>query len=228
MATNRSYNDLCGLAHGLDLVGERWALLVVRELVLGPRRYTDLRGELPGISSNILAHRLDELVAAGVATRRVLPPPAGSAVYELTEWGRQLEPIILQLGRWGARSPGHPAGDHLSASSLILSLRTNFDAEAAGDADVRLGLVMNRERFHAGVRDGALTTGRGDDSGDGTPDAVVDATPMTWAQLLYGERKLIDAVDAGEVTVDGDTDTVERFLTWFTLPETAEVIPADL
>src|SRR5699024_2221218 len=142
---------------------------------------------------------------------------------ELTEWGYELEPITLRLGRWGARSPGHPAGDQLSASSLILSLRTNFDADAAGEAAVRLGLVMNREQFHAQVSRGTLTAGRGHGPGDGAPDAVVEAAPMTWAGLLYGELKLVDAVDAGEVTIDGDNTAVERFLTWFALPETAAV-----
>src|SRR5450756_2718555 len=105
MAIMRSYHDACGMAHALDLVGERWALLVVRELVLGPKRYTDLRADLPGISTTVLAHRLDELEQTGVVRRRRLAPPAGSTVYELTDWGQELEPVIRQLGRWGARSP---------------------------------------------------------------------------------------------------------------------------
>lgn len=221
MATNRSYNDLCGLAHALDLVGERWALLVVRELLLGPRRYTDLRTELPGISSNILAQRLDGLVASGVATRRTLPPPAASSVYELTAWGYELEPGILQLAHWAARSPGHPAGDHLSASALILSLRTNFDPAAAGDGDVSLELPMGGERFHARVSEGTLTTGRGPADVSRGHDARVEAAPMTWAWLLYGGRGLAEAVSAGEVTLTGDAASVERFLSWFALPETA-------
>lgn len=223
MATNRSYNDLCGLAHALDLIGERWALLVVRELLLGPRRYSDLHGELPGISSNILAQRLDGLVANGVATRRTLPPPAGSTVYELTDWGWQLEPVVLQLGRWGARSPGHPAGDHLSAVSLILSLRTNFDADSATDAEVLLELVMNGERFHAHVTRGTLTTGRGPGEGPRSPDAVVTAQPMTLAVLLYGTHDPADAVQSDDITISGDTAPVAEFLTRFELPETAEI-----
>lgn len=221
MATNRSYNDLCGLAHALDLIGERWALLVVRELLLGPRRYSDLHAELPGISSNILAQRLDGLVTHGVATRHTLPPPAGSTVYELTEWGWQLEPVVLQLGRWGARSPGHPAGDHLSAVSLILSLRTNFDTASAADVDILLELVMNGERFHAHVARGTLTTGRGHE-GTRKPDAVVTAAPMTLAVLLYGTHEPAEAVQSDDITISGDTAPVAEFLTWFALPETAE------
>ena len=102
-----SYNEACGIAHALDLVGERWALLVVRELVLGAKRYSDLRADLPGISTNVLSHRLDELEDRGVVRRRRLPPPAASWVYELTEWGQELEPIIRQLGSWAAGAPGH-------------------------------------------------------------------------------------------------------------------------
>jgi len=226
MATKRSYNDLCGLAHALDLIGERWALLVVRELLLGPRRYSDLQTELPGISSNILSQRLDGLVTAGAVTRRTLPPPAGSTVYELTEWGRQLEPVVLHLGRWGARSPSHPAGDHLSAVSLILSLRSNLDPAAARDDDLALGLVMNRERFHARLVHGTLITGRGAQAHDDrTPDATVTGVPMTLAMLLYGSYDLGTAVTTGDVGVTGDTTAVARFLTRFALPETADVPP---
>ena len=101
----RSYEDGCAAAHALDLIGERWALLVVRELLLGPKRFTDLRAGLPGISPNVLSQRLDELERVGVVRRRRLLPPAASWVYDLTPWGQELEPIILQLGRWGARSP---------------------------------------------------------------------------------------------------------------------------
>src|SRR5215213_11249135 len=108
MATTRTYGDGCAIARALDLVGDRWALLVVRELLLGPKRYTDLRRGLPNASPNVLAQRLGELERAGVLRRRKLPPPAGSRVYELTEWGMELEPVVVSLGRWGARSPSKP------------------------------------------------------------------------------------------------------------------------
>src|SRR5690349_23072333 len=104
MATKRSYEDGCAAAHALDLIGERWALLVVRELVLGPKRFTDLRAGLPGISPNVLTQRLEELEAAAIVQRRKLPPPASAWVYELTDWGLELESVIMALGRWGARS----------------------------------------------------------------------------------------------------------------------------
>ena len=131
MATMRTYCDGCAAAHALDLVGERWALLVVRELLLGPKRFTDLRAGLPNVSPNVLAQRLRELERAGVVWRRKLPPPAASRVYELTDWGLELEPVITQLGRWGARSPSKPRDAELGVDSLILSFRPMFDARAA-------------------------------------------------------------------------------------------------
>src|SRR5882757_1950655 len=105
MAGRRSYQDPCGIARALDLVGERWALLVVRELLLGPKRFTDLRAGLPNVSPNVLSQRLHELEQAGVLLRHRLGPPVSSWVYDLTEWGHDLEPVLLHLGRWGRRSP---------------------------------------------------------------------------------------------------------------------------
>src|SRR3954454_5030595 len=109
MPARRNYSQGCGTAHALDLVGDRWALLVVRELVLGPKRFIDLREGLPGIGPNVLSQRLKELSDAGVTRRGLLPRPAGSTVYELTEWGSELEDVIVRLGRWGARSPHMPS-----------------------------------------------------------------------------------------------------------------------
>src|SRR6187399_2266978 len=125
----RSFGQYCGVAHALDLIGERWALLVVRELILGPKRFTDLRGDLSGISPNVLTQRLDDLEHAGVLRRRKLPPPAATWVYELTEWGAQLEPVIMAIGRWGARSPLLATGS-MSPDALVLSFRTMFSGEA--------------------------------------------------------------------------------------------------
>lgn len=126
MPTSRSYADACGIARALDVVGERWALLLVRELLLGPQRFSDLRRALPGASSNLVTDRLRELQGRGVISRRRLPPPAASDVYELTAWGRELEPILLALGGWGLRVP-RPAGSTLSATSVLLYLRGSID-----------------------------------------------------------------------------------------------------
>src|SRR5258706_6761741 len=126
-ASKRSYDDGCAAAHALDLVGERWALLVVRELLLGPKRFTDLRTGLPGISPNVLSQRLDELEQLAIVRRRKLAPPAASWVYDLTDWCRELEPVIVQLCRWSARSPLMNRYAKLSVDSLILSFRTKID-----------------------------------------------------------------------------------------------------
>src|SRR5687768_3455546 len=140
--SRRRYEDACGAAHALDLIGERWALLVMRELMLGPKRFSDLRADLPGISANVLTQRLDGLEAAGVVIRRKLPPPASSQVYELTSWGYASEPIFQALGRWAAQSPQHDASLPLSAVSLLLSFRTMFDPARAEGIDARIGFRL--------------------------------------------------------------------------------------
>jgi DNA-binding HxlR family transcriptional regulator len=214
----RSYEDGCAAAHALDLVGERWALLVVRELVLGPKRFTDLRTGLPGISPNVLSQRLDELERAGVIRRYRLLPPARSWVYELTPWGRELEPIIIQLGRWGARSPFRgPAA--LSPDSLILSFRTMFDPRSCGDLRARYEFRLCDYRFHAEVADGRLAIERG--SAD-HPDAIVSGAPDTIASLAYEDADLAAALTDGSLVVDGDVTAVERFFTLFSLPAPAD------
>src|SRR5256885_1932106 len=126
MATTRTYGDRCGVARALDLVGERWALLAVRELLLGPKRFTDLRVGLPHVSPDVLSQRLRELERAGVVRRRKLPPPAGSRVYELTDWGHELEPVVIQLGRWGSRAPFPPRDAKIGVDSFVIALMTQF------------------------------------------------------------------------------------------------------
>src|SRR3954447_23862520 len=121
MAGKRTYGDRCGIARALDAVGERWALLVVRELLLGPKRFTDLRAGLPGASPNVLAQRLRELEAAGVVERQTLPPPAAAQVYALTARGAALEPVILALGRWGAEAALPPDEVTMSVDSHVLA-----------------------------------------------------------------------------------------------------------
>ncbi len=131
----RWYEDACGTAHALELVGERWALLVVRELMFGPKRFSDLRADLPGISANILTQRLEGLERAGIVMKTKLPPPASAQVYELTAWGYESEPILQTLGRWAARSPEHDPSLPLSAVSLMMSLRTMIDPLRAKGID---------------------------------------------------------------------------------------------
>src|ERR671914_1001297 len=161
MVTMRTYDDACAAAHALDLVGERWALLVVRELLLGPKRFTDLRTGIPKASPNVLAQRLRELERAGVVRRRKLPPPAASRVYELTEWGLELEPVVISLGRWGARSPSKPHDAALGVDSLVLSFRTMFDPRAADSLTASYELRLGEDRFRAEVADGHFEVVRG-------------------------------------------------------------------
>jgi DNA-binding HxlR family transcriptional regulator len=218
MATMRTYCDGCAAAHALDLVGERWALLVVRELVLGPKRFTDLRAGLPGVSPNVLAQRLRELERAGVVRRRKLPPPAASRVYELTDWGMELEPVITQLGRWGARSPSRPRDAELGVDSLILALRTMFDPHAADGLRASYELRLGEDRFRVEVADGRFEVVRG--SSD-RPDATIETGPGTLAALVFNGRQLAEALRSGDLKLEGDKSAVARFLSLFPLPEPA-------
>ena len=220
MATTRSrtYGEACAAAHALDLVGERWALLVVRELLLGPKRFTDLRAGIVHASPNVLAQRLRELERAGVVRRRKLPPPAGSRVYELTEWGKELEPVVTALGRWGARSPALPREAGMSVDSHVLAMRTLFDSSAAGGLDATLELRLGDQRFRARVSDGELELDRGFAE---RADATIETDPETLAELLWQGRDLGDALRSGQVQIEGDRQVVERYLDLFPLPEAA-------
>jgi DNA-binding HxlR family transcriptional regulator len=194
MATTRTYDDGCAAAHALDLVGERWALLVVRELLLGPKRFTDLRAGLPNTSPNVLAQRLRGLEAAGIVRRGKLPPPAASRIYELTEWGRDLEPVIIELGKWGVRSPTKPPDAELGVDSLILSFRTMFEPERAAELDASYEFRLGEDRFRAEVAEGRLEIERGvaDD-----PDATVETDAGTLAALVYQDLELDEALSYG-------------------------------
>ena len=214
----RTYGDGCGIAHALDLVGERWALLVVRELLLGPKRFTDLRDGLPKSSPNVLAQRLRDLEQASIVQRRKLPPPAGSWIYELTDWGRELKPIVISLGAWAVRSPSFPRGAPVGSDSVILALNTFFDADAAGDLDARYELRMGENAFDVRVADRRIVVDRGaaDD-----PDAIIETDTATFSALIWDGRDLADALRAGEIAIEGDRDAVTRFLGLFPQPAPA-------
>lgn len=214
----RSYGDACGIPRALDRVGERWALLIARELLLGPKRFTDLRTGLPGASPNVLSQRLRELERAGIVRRRTLPPPAGSKVYELTDWGQELEPVLAALGRWGARAPAPPPEHGMSFDAHILSLRTLFDADLAGDFSTCLELRLGEHRFRAEVGDGRLEIVPG---AARSPDAIVRTDAGTLLALAHRRRELAEALRAGDMEIEGDQHAVERFLGLFPLPEPA-------
>src|SRR3954447_1298379 len=201
MAGARTYGEGRAAAHALGLVGERWALLVVRELLLGPKRFTDLRQGIRHASPNVLAQRLRDLEELGVVRRRKLPPPAASWVYELTEWGMELEPVVLALGRFGVRSPQMPRGAGMSVDSAILALRTMFDPGAARGFRGRFELRLDEDVFRAEVGDGQLDLARGtiEDA-----NATIETDPGTLAAVAFDGRSLAEAVRAGDMRVAGD------------------------
>lgn len=208
------YGDACGTAHGLELIGERWALLVVRELMFGPKRFGDLKAGLPGISANVLTQRLEGLEAAGVVRKRKLPPPASVQVYGLTAWGLEAEPIISELGRWAARSPKHDPSLPLSPASMMLSFRTMFDAEKAGDVRMTLGFRFGEEAFVVTVAEDGLTVRRGE---TGEAEVVVTATPEQVAAAVYVDQPLPEGAVAGDAAV------FARFAGFFALPDKAVI-----
>jgi DNA-binding HxlR family transcriptional regulator len=213
--TSRSYGQFCGFARALELVGERWALLVVRDLVLGPKRFTDLRRGLPRIPTNILSARLKELEDAGVVRRRVLPRPATGVVYELTEYGQELDDIVLSLGLWGARSLGEPAPeDIVTTDSLILALRATFLPEAARGIRASYELHLGDIVIHARIDQGTLETGEGPLA---EADLLIETGPAIRA-LMAGELSPGEAVENGSVRLTGDADLLSRFVEVFRIP----------
>ena len=214
----RRYDDACGTAHGLDLVGERWALLVIRELLLGPKRFSDLRADLPGISANTLTQRLEGLEAIGLVVRRRLPPPSSAQVYELSAWGYEAEPIIQTLGRWATRSPGHDPSLPLSGTSLMLSFRTMFAAERAKGFDARIGFRIGAETFRVTIAGGRIEAVRGEAAG---ADLILAGTPPAIAGFVYGGVPLAALEAEGALIVEGDRRVADRFATLFPLPDKA-------
>ena len=211
----RWYDDACGTAMALELVGERWALMVVRELMFGPRRFGEIRAALPGLSANILTQRLDGLEESGILIKRRLPPPASAQVYELTPWGYEIEPIIQTMGRWAVRSPDHDTSMSLSAASLMMSFRTMLRADRAGLPVRRLGFVMNGDSFVATLDAEGMTIVRG--PADGC-DFVLTGSTMAIASVIYGGRPVEDAEAAGDLKVEGNRGYLATFATLFPMP----------
>ncbi|MGN6187955.1 MAG: winged helix-turn-helix transcriptional regulator [Conexibacter sp.] len=216
MGNKRSYGDACGIARALDVIGERWALMVVRELLLGPKRFTDLRGGLPHVSPDVLAQRLRDLEHAGLVQHRRLPPPYGSQVYELTASGRALEPALIELGRWGGAYAPPPSDEMcMSLDAHILSLRALFDAERAGDFAARVELRLDGETFGVVIAAGEVEADRG---ALRDADAVIEAEPTMLLEVLHGHRRLADALAAGTIRISGDRRKGKRFMQLFPLP----------
>jgi len=221
VATTRTYGDACGIPRALDRIGERWALMIVRELVLGPKRFTDLRTGLPLISPDVLAQRLKDLEVSGVLVKAKLPPPAASQVYELTPKGLALEPVLIALGRWGGSEAPPPTDEmDMSLDAHLLSLRTLFDPALVGDFATELDIHLGDERFRARVAGGELELERGEAS---DPDALVTTDHAPLLDLAHRRAELGAALAAGTIEITGDRPAVARFLGLFTLPEPAPV-----
>lgn len=216
MGGKRSYGDACGIARALDVVGERWGLMVVRELLLGPKRFTDVRAGLPHVSPDVLAQRLRDLEQAGVVAHRRLPPPFASQVYELTPSGRALEPVLIELGRWGGAHAPPPDDDMcMSLDAHVVSLRTLFDPVRAGSFAARVELRLGEDRFRVTIADGEVDVERGELP---DADAVIATDPRTLIDVLHGHRPLAAALDDGTMRFSGDRRAARRFTQLFPLP----------
>jgi len=207
--TKRGYDDACGTAHALELIGERWALLVLRELMLGSRRFSELRADLPGISANVLTQRLNDLEQRGLVVKKRLPPPASVQVYEATAWGLEAEPIVQALGRWAARSPRHDPTLPISGVSILLSFRTMFDPLRAKDMKATIAFRFGEDRYYVEIGDGKLVARRGEPD---AADLIVTAEPTMLAAVVYGKQPL------DLVGIEGDRGLFQRFVDLFELP----------
>lgn len=226
MTQSRRYGDPCGIARALDVVGDRWALLVVRELIFGPKRFLQLRTGLRTVSPNVLSQRLRDLEAAGVVRREVLPPPASVAVYDLTGRGHALEPVLLALGRWGSRESITTTRE-LTTDAFLVALKTAFDPAAAQawPAEQATGprppgtttyaLDIGRDAATLTVADGALdiTLGRPEH-----PDAGLAGDMTTMRAIAFGREPIADAEQDGRLTVTGDRALAARFASLFLIP----------
>ena len=209
----RRYEDACGVAHALELVGERWAMLVLRELAYGPRRFSELRSDLQGISANVLTQRLIELEARGLVRKVRLPPPASVQVYQATEWGLEAIPVIASLGRWAARSPAHDPQQPMSHVSLIMSLQTLLSPTLADGLRARIGFHLRDASYVTTLRDGRLEVERGE-----VVDCDVEfvGTPTEVAAVIHGGAPL------DTIGIKGDIQLAKRFITLFPLPPKVE------
>ncbi|GAA2011977.1 hypothetical protein GCM10009839_02820 [Catenulispora yoronensis] len=203
----RTYANPCGVARGLDVIGERWALLVVRDLLLGPKRFNDLLAGLPGVSPNVLSQRLRELVDQGVVRKRDLGAPTRVRLYELSEWGAELEPLLLELGRWGSRAPAEPQG-LLGIDSLILGVKAGFDPARSVALEGVYELDIDDDTYVAKVADGRIEVARV--AAAGPVDAAFAADLATMRAVCEGVITVAEAVESGAARSTGTTDAQQR------------------
>lgn len=211
----RRYADACGTALALEFVGERWALLIIRELLLGPRRFGEIRAGLPGLSANVLTQRLAGLEADGIVVREKLPPPASVQVYALTPWGYEAEPVVLAMGRWALRSPRHDPSQPFSRVSLMLALRMLLLPDKAEGWAGTIGFRLGDETYRVTVGNGSLGITRGLLAG---AEAVLVGEPNDFLPVLFGTMPLGLALSAGRFSVEGNVARAADFATLFLLP----------
>ena len=210
----RWYDDACGAALALEFVGERWSLLVMRELMLGPRRFSELKADLTGISANVLTQRLAGLEHSGIVRRHRLPPPASVQVYGLTPWGYEAEPIFQELGRWAVRSPLHDPMRPLSAVSAMLSLRTMLRPDRK-PLSMTLAFRFPGNAFTGRLTPQGLEIERGEAE---QADVTFDTDTTTFVTLVYGKRPFKQAEAEGRLRLEGDRRLARRFVECFALP----------
>ena len=215
-SNSRRYDDACGTAHALEVFGDRWALLAMRELMLGPRRFSQLRADLPGISASILTQRLSDLERRKVLVKTKLPPPAATPVYELTEWGYEAEPITSAMGRWAARSPSHDPSRRISGVSLLLSFRTMLDIGRCSDFEACLGFKFGEDVYGARLSRNGLSVEQGDPP---DPHVRFAGAPAALGAAVYGQAPLARLEAEGLLEISGDHSLAERFVILFPLPE---------
>jgi len=228
MTKARKYEDPCGVARALDRVGERWALLVVRELLLGPKRFGELRAGLPAMSPNVLTHRLEELRTLGVIERRPLESPPNTWAYALTPWGQDLEPVLVALARWGSRATPVPRGE-LSVDALLLALRTTLDPTRTAEGPLDVEIHVDGASYLARLADGQLRITRSaeaiddSESENGEVAATIDLDATTLRRIAFGDLALAKARQDGLVQITGDVRAASRFLGSFRRPTPASV-----
>jgi DNA-binding HxlR family transcriptional regulator/putative sterol carrier protein len=217
---SRNYGQFCGLSRALDLLGGRWALLVVRDLLSGPKRFTELQEGLPGIPTNVLTTRLRELEEAGVAQRRAQAGPGGGVVYELTPYGLQLEEPLLRLGYWGARLMGEPAeSDFISTDALALALRGAFRPAKARGPQRLYELKVSGKPLRIAVKGGHATVPA---TAPDDPDLVLEAPAGVFAELFSGRTDVDAAMSSHRLHVHGDRADARRLFEMFRFPTTHE------
>jgi DNA-binding HxlR family transcriptional regulator len=209
----RHYDDACGLAHALELIGDRWAMLILRELAFGSRRFSELKADLPGISANVLAQRLSELEERGIVRKTRLPPPASVQVYQATDWGLEAAPVIARLGRWAARSPLHDPTLPISHAAIMMSLQTMLEPGRAEAMRAKLGFRLGETSYVAMLHDGRLDVERRPIE---ACDVVFTAAPPALAAVIYGGAPM------DMIGVEGDLALAKRFVTLFPLPAKAD------